>query len=497
MMCLLTSLFSGHQALLRPLLLRLLRPLSSLQLVSLLFFFQVGLVQANVPEPLSHVASPSTHAVTQVEEQQTLNLVVKQGRLLTLPRAVSSVLVADPEVANFQLPSPRNLFVFAKGAGTTTLYALDARDRVVAAIEVIAQHDLEALTQAVESEVPDAQVRFAPASGNGLVVRGHVRTPQQAKHVMQAINAFFGGDEGDSGGGQQQGQGGGQGSGNSVPRIINQLNVELSAQVNISVRIVEVSRSLSTDLGLNWELTLKGGDYFFRNGTALFDSATNSFIPDAMTSGIVAGGTKSIGSASVGGLLNALSSDGLATVLAEPNLTAMSGETAGFAAGGEVPIVIVTNNNVTIDYKQYGVIMRMTPTLLSPNRISLHIAPEVSDLSNDGAVTFGGNQIPAFKVRRADTTVELASGQSFALAGMLRSSSAQEVSGVPGLRDIPGLGRLFETERNRQEDTELVIIATAYVVEPSNAGDFQTPGQGIETLDAATLPPSASAGYLF
>jgi pilus assembly protein CpaC len=156
----------------------------------------------------------------------------------------------------------------------------------------------------------------------------------------------------------------------------------------------------------------------------------------------------------------------------------------------------MNNNQVTIDYKQYGVIMRMTPTLLSPNRISLHVAPEVSDLSDDGAVDLQGFTIPAFKVRRADTTVELASGQSFALAGMLRSNVGQSNTGVPGLKNIPGLGRLFETETSTQEDTELVIIATAYVVEPTAPGELQNPGRGIRSMDAV-LPTVATAGYLF
>ena len=271
--------------------------------------------------------------------------------------------------------------------------------------------------------------------------------------------------------------------------------MELSAQVNISVRIVEVSRSLTSSLGMNWDVALKDGNYFLRNGASLFDASTGAFSGGTVTNA-VAGGFHRNGSVTVGGLLTALSDDGLATILAEPNLTAMSGETAGFAAGGEVPIVTFVNNSVNIDFKQYGVIMRMTPTLLSPNRISLHVAPEVSDLSDEGAVTLDGFTIPAFKVRRADTTVELASGQSFALAGMLRSSINQQVTSVPGLKSLPLLGRLFETETSEQSDSELVIIATAYVVEPTAAGALQSPGRGIRALDTM-IPPQATAGYLY
>jgi len=430
--------------------------------------------------------------LTEVKETEDIQLLVKQGRLLQLPRAAAKVLVADPKVASFQMPSSSSVFLFAEGAGTTTLYALDHNDDVIAAIRLVARHDLAALSEQINNEIPGAHVEFGPSSGNGLIVRGQVRTPQQAKQVISSVQAYLGSSD-DKNGGQ-----GGGGAGGEVPppRVINQLKVELSAQVNISVRIVEVSRSLSSQLGMNWEATLKNNNYFFSNASSLFTATNSGITPLRTATNAVAGGSHTRGSTSVAGLLTALSEDGLATVLAEPNLTAMSGETAGFAAGGEVPIVIITNNNVSIEYKQYGVIMRMTPTLLSPNRISLHVAPEVSDLSDEGAVTLEGNVIPAFKVRRADTTVELASGQSFALAGMLRSNINQSVTGVPGLKNIPGLGRLFETEKSDQQDTELVIIATAYVVEPTSPGDLQTPGRGIRALDTQ-LPSQASAGYLY
>ncbi|MDR0276557.1 MAG: type II and III secretion system protein family protein [Paucimonas sp.] len=425
--------------------------------------------------------------LTEVRETRDVHLLLKQGRLLQLPKAAAKVLIADPKVASYQAPTPGSVFVFAESAGTTTLYALDAEDQVIAAIRVVADYDLDALSKQIAAEVPGSRVEFGPSSAKGLVVRGSVRTPQQARQVISAVEAYLGSPSSSPNGAGA--------AGNDGPRVINQLKVELSAQVNLSVRIVEVSRSLSSELGLNWEATLKDGNYFFRSGRSLFDATTGAFTGGTATNA-VAGGFHRYGSTTVSGLLTALSQDGLATVLAEPNLTAMSGETAGFAAGGEVPIVITTNNNITIEYKQYGVIMRMTPTLLSPNRISLHVAPEVSDLSDEGAVELQGNVIPAFKVRRADTTVELASGQSFALAGMLRSNSAQQVNGVPGLSSIPGVGRLFETHTSSQADTELVIIATAYVVEPTTPGELQTPGRGIRTLDAQ-LPAQASAGYLY
>lgn len=451
-------------------------------------------------------AEPEKPAVRQlrgklrtVEETETVQLMLNQGRLLQLPREATNVMVANPNIASFQMASPGSVFVFAKTPGSTTLYALDANDEVVVAIRLVSSQDTAALTRLstqIAEQIPGAKVEFVP-SGSSLIVRGSVRTPQQAKQVMDSVEATLGASSSQGSGARPQPQGGGNGQ--PAPRVINQLKVELSAQVNISVRIVEVSRSLTTSLGLNWEATFASnrGNALFRTGNSIFDAATNR-LTDTVTdaTGPILGGGRTRGRSSVSALLTALSNDGLATILAEPNLTAMSGETAGFAAGGEVPIVTFVNNSVNIDYKQYGVIMRMTPTLLSPNRISLHVAPEVSDLSDDGAVQLDGFTIPAFKVRRADTTVEVASGQSFALAGMLRSTINQQVTSVPGLKSLPVLGRFFETETSEQSDSELVIIATAYVVEPTAAGALQTPGRGIRALDNM-IPAQATAGYLF
>lgn len=420
--------------------------------------------------PLS--ASP----LSEVNTTQDLSLFVKQGRLLKLPGAAAKIMVADPEIASFQVPSPDSVFVFAERAGATSLYAMDANDNVIAAIRLTAGYDLDALRRQLNDEIPGSQIEFASAAGNGLIVRGKVRTPIEARQVIASVTAALGAP--DTAKNVAANSAAKQGP-DTPPRIINQLQVELSAQVNIRVRVVEVARSLSHELGLNWDAVMNSGK--FNLVTGVTSTASNSL-------------TYSDGNLT--GVINAMSEEGLATLLAEPNLTAMSGETAGFAAGGEVPVVVITNNNVNIDYKSYGVILRITPTLLSPNRISLRIAPEVSDLTDDGSVTLEGAVIPALKVRRADTTVELASGQSFALAGMLRSNANQKVNGVPGLSRIPLLGRLFESETSTQEDTELVILATAYVVDPVSESQLQVPGRGLPMIDAQ-LPARASAGYLY
>lgn len=461
-----------------------------------------GLFNAVLPVTLMMppVATLAAGKLEVEAETNVVHLPVNQGRLLRLDALPDSVLVADPNIASFELPSPGNLFVYAKSVGTTMLYAMDENGKVINAIRLVSEHDLKALSERMKREFPGADIQLEASIPSGVIVRGSVDTPQDAKRVIDSIQAYISASANGGGGGQG---GGGEklpGSSESSGKVINQLKIKTPSQINIQVRVVEVSRTLTHELGFNWDTSLNhgsGSTLGFGSGTLsnFFDASTKTFTGNSGSAFV--GFNRSGHDGSLSTLLSAMNRQGMASVLAEPNLTAMSGETAAFAAGGEVPIVLITNNSVSIDYKSYGVILRMTPTLLSANRISLHIAPEVSELTDVGAVDIpGGSRVPALKVRRADTTVELASGQSFALAGMLRSAGSQTVTGIPGLSGIPMFGRLFENEATSHEETELVIIATAYVVEPVNAGQLQTPGQGIKTLDATT-PRFASVGYLY
>ena len=458
-------------------------------------------------------------------ETDSLKVYLKEGALLTLPRAASKVFVATPGIASFQMPAPNQVFFFGQAAGSTTFYALDDAGAVIAAVKVKVEHNLEKLKADIARAVPSSKIDLVPALNNRMIVRGKVRTALDSRRVVQLVESYLtsiaaagsagpGGGEGGEGGGAS----GGGSSGQSSP-VINQLKVEVSQQVNIQVRVVEVSRSLTHSLGFNWGAVLNTGrgPLFLGNGSSqgLFstgasngdhfqqsdsnrDGMTNlpGLMPNASDAGGAVGSILNMGNLSLGFLINAISESGFASLLAEPNLTAMSGQPAAFASGGEVPILIVTGNSITIDYKSWGVILRMTPTVLSPNRIAIHVAPEVSELTSEGQVVMGESVIPAVRVRRAETTVELASGQSFALAGMLRSESSQTVNGVPGLRNIPFVGRLFEYEQTQVEDSELVILLTANIVDPVSSGDLRVPGRGISAVDAYA-PKQASVGYLF
>ena len=249
-------------------------------------------------------------------------------------------------------------------------------------------------------------------------------------------------------------------------------------QVLLKVRIVEMSRQVTRNLGINWQAIGSLGRFAigFNSVTAL--TSLLSTPPSSLR----------VGTPDVNALVDALAQDNLARILAEPNLTAMSGQAASFLAGGEFPIpVSQQQNQVTVEFKQYGVKLTFVPTVLSSQRINLHVSPEVSELTSQGAVQLtAGNsslQIPALTVRRAETTVEVGSGQSFAIAGLLQDSIQQNTNAVPFLGEIPVLGALFRSDAYQRQETELVVIVTPYIARPvDDPSQLHGPG------DATTLP---------
>lgn len=412
------------------------------------------------------------HALAQtISPQSTLEINVNSGELLRLPRPASKVFVADPAIADFQAASSSSLLIFGRKAGQTTLYALGSKDSVILSRRIVVRHDVGQLQGIVDSELPNSNinVRSTPA---GIVLSGQVETAQEAGHAERLALGFVDKD----------------GS------IINQLEVTSPTQVNIRVRIVEVSREVTRRFGFNWEGAFSIGSSLVGIGTGrdiLPNVIANSvsgtggvFGRDASLNGTGGGSLFGLfegGGDSVGGMIDALAQENLITILAEPNLTALSGETASFIAGGEFPIPVAQDaDQITIEFKKFGVVLDFTPTVLSPNRISMRIRPEVSELTDEGAITQGGIVIPAITLRRTETTIELGSGQSFALAGLLQDETRQNISKFPGLGDIPVLGSLFQSESFQRNETELVIIATAYIVQPVSKGQLADPIAGFQ-----------------
>jgi len=273
--------------------------------------------------------------------------------------------------------------------------------------------------------------------------------------------------------------------------LVNRMTIDRPLQVQLRVRITEVDRNVTQQLGINWSSLSNATGHFFGgifSGRAIF-SGNQVNLPTNNAYSIF--GAFSTGKSDIQVLVDALNQEGLLTVLAEPNLVALSGQTASFIAGGEFPIpVSQINGAIAVDFKQFGVKLDFTPTVLSDNRISLKVRPEVSQIDTSASVSTGGITVPGLSIRRADTTVELASGQSFAIAGLLQSTSNDIISQIPGLGSIPILGKLFSSTNYQNNKTELVITVTPYLVEPTDPSKLRTP---LESL----VSPSNDVEYSF
>ncbi|TDH59609.1 type II and III secretion system protein family protein [Dankookia rubra] len=386
------------------------------------------------------------------------------GRILQLNRAAGSVFAADPRVVEVRPASPTSLFLFGVAPGRTTIAAIDGQGAAVAQYEVTVRPSGFGAGEAqstLSRLLPGNRIR-AEQRGNGIALLGEVATAAEAEQAANIARGYL-----------ADGQ-----------KLDNRLSVLGQVQVNLRVRIAEVSREVTRQLGVDWQAIGRSGNFALSLLTrnALFDAINPS-------STIAAGWTD--GKSDINGIIDALAQDRLITVLAEPNLTAMSGETASFLVGGEFPIPVALRDNVvSVQFKQYGVSLAFVPTVISQGRISLKVRPEVSDLTEQGAVRLSsGNssiQIPALTVRRAETVVELGSGQSFAIAGLLQDNARTLGRALPGIGEVPVLGALFRSDRFQRNETELVIIITPYVVRPaSEAVALRAPTDGYAPPDDA------------
>ncbi len=395
---------------------------------------------------------PSSREVGTLSPHRRVALTLGGGKLLRLPVPASTVFVADPTIADVQPPSASSVFVFGKKPGTTTLFALTHEGRPILAYTIVVEHDQSVLQHAVAEVAPGLPVQLV-RTPHGLLLQGVVPTAQAANR-MQAIA---------------------QGYAESGEAVINQLQVTGATQVNLRVRVAEVSRSVSRQLGFNWNTIFQNLGSFaigLQTGFPTGALSTLSNLSSISSSSGSATITGSVASRHVNGQLaiDAMADEGLVTLLAEPNLTTTSGEAASFLAGGEYPIPIPQGlGSVGIEYKQYGVSVGFTPTVLSSGMISMKVSPEVSELSTAGSYAFAGSNsvVPALITRRADTTVQLASGQSFAIGGLIQNNGQNNISKIPWLGDLPILGALFRSTQFQRDETELVIVVTAYVVHPT------------------------------
>jgi pilus assembly protein CpaC len=374
-------------------------------------------------------------------EHGALILETGTGKVLNLTGAASNIFVADPKVAEVRPASSSTLFVFGVSAGHTTIAAMDNSGRVLAEYSVTVQPSAFGAQSAeamIARLLPGSRVKVQPEA-RGLLLMGSVANPADAAQAVAIAKGFIGDGA-----------------------VDNHLSIMAPVQVTLNVRIAEMSRNVVRNLGVNWSALGSIGSI------GHFPALTLNANADTLACALpVCRG------ANFNAVIDALAQDNLAHVLAEPNLTVMSGQAASFQVGGEYPIPVgQQNGTISIEFKNYGVILNFLPTVMSDGRINIHVKPEVSQLDKaDGIQLTAGNstiQIPALTVRRAESTVELGSGQSFAIAGLLQQTTQDNASGLPGLGDTPILGALFRDTAFQKQDMELVIVVTPYIVRPVN-----------------------------
>jgi pilus assembly protein CpaC len=382
-------------------------------------------------------------AVDSVTPTRVLHIDVSGGALVRLPENAGGEFIADPSIADLQSPKPSSVFVFGKKPGRTTLFVLAPDGSPIVAYSVDVRFPQTELQSQIQTGAGDKSTRLGYTS-NGALLQGVVPDAQTAQRLEETARRVVG---------------------SGIP-LANQLQVAGASQVNLRVRVAEVNRAVSRQLGFNWSTVLSAGDFALGLQSGGLAGAVASSLTAAGKNGLIGSVTSSHVNGSA--VLDALANEGLVTLLAEPNLSAASGNTATFFAGGEFPIPIPQAlGTVSVEYKQYGVSVAFTPVVMSSNHISIKIRPEVSELDTATNVTLNGVQIPAITARRAETTVELASGQSFAIAGLIQNNSTNNIQKMPWLGDVPVLGALFRSNQFQRNESELVIVVTPYIVRPT------------------------------
>lgn len=455
---------------------------------------KTALIAACAVAPLA--AAPAGPAIAQsvVSPAQDIVLSIGRGQLVTVPGNMADIFVANEAIADVQVKSQRQLYVFGKAGGETTLYASNSSGDIIWSANVRVGANLDSIPQMLSLAMPEANIQVATMGTNTVLLTGTVAAPEDAAEAERLVAAFLG----------------------EEANVISRLRMATPLQVNLRVRFAEVSRSLVRTLGTNLTTIDSTGGFKFGLGTGRQPGSTFTTDPnlplgvgssvqgytiDPNTGDIIqapgtnvtrvqgvntlAGMGRFLG-LDILGALDAGETMGLVTTLSEPNLTALSGETAEFLAGGEFPIPLSQGlGTTTIEYKNYGVSLAYSPTVLSNGRISLRVRPEVSELSSQGAVTLDNFTIPALTVRRAETTVELGSGQSFMIAGLMSNNAQSTIDKLPGAGDLPILGNLFKSQNFRKGQTELVIVVTPYLVKPVSDSEIVLPTDGFRASNLA------------
>jgi pilus assembly protein CpaC len=456
---------------------------------------------------------------------QQIKLGLNKSMIVELPRPVRDVMVSNPAQIDAVMQSSTRAYIIGKQLGEANVMFTDKDGKQVAMLEITIERDFSGLGELLNRLLPNSNIQIQ-GIGERIVLTGTVTSPIDATRACEVATSFLGAldqqtGSSASGGGSAitvnnssgSGSGGGSGNGGSgianaceTTNVINMLTVEGREQVLLKVSVVEMERNIVKQFGVDLNALVDSGNFAFaalsdlpfpinvagKGVLAPFLTSTqpslagnNSGFPTTLPSNPTVGNQSGFGTqwqsggSRVQSVLRALEEDGLLHTLAEPNLTAISGETANFLAGGEFPIPIAQQlGTISVEFKKFGIGLAFTPVVMSEGRISLKVSTEVSELSNEGAVILSNIAIPALKVRRAETVVELPSGGSLVMAGLLSDQSKQALSGYPGLKNLPVLGTLFRSRDFLKNETELVVLVTPYIVKPVARSKLAQPDDG-------------------
>ena len=459
----------------------------ALKRVTALAFAVVALFAATVVTPMPAQADdfPKTVYVAAGDRSGERLLRVGVGRSVTveIADAVADVLVSDPAVADGVVRSRNRVFIVGKRFGQGNIVLFGTAGQELASFSVRVEPDTSDLNSILRRLLPNANVRAETINGN-YILTGTAPSTGDAQRAMDIASRFARqATQSGQGTAAQSGTTGGGDMGEDLS-VLNMITVAGKDQIQLKVTVAEVDRSIIKQLGVSMSGTIGAGNFTPSfNSPAQFPINTGSVVQSATGLGFLAGGTN------INAQIRALQRDGVIRTLAEPTLTAISGENASFLAGGEFPIPVSQDNDtIGIEFKKFGVGLDFTPVVLSEGNISMRIKTEVSELSDEGSVNIGTLVLPAIKVRRAESTVELPSGGTLVLAGLLRESYKQSISGVPGLMQLPILGALFKSRDFLRQQTELVVFVTPYVVKPVAANQLSRPDQNLAPAsDAETV----------
>jgi pilus assembly protein CpaC len=398
---------------------------------------------------------------------RSVTLGVSKSVVIDLPRDIKDVLVADPKIANAVVRSSRRAYIIGIAVGQTNVFFFDAAGKQMAGFDIAVTRDLNGIRAAIRQVIPDADITIE-GIGDGVILSGSVSSAAESQQAYDIAARLLN---------DSTAQTTGQGS-----KIVNAIVIRGRDQVMLKVTVAEVDRTIVKQLGINLSGSLGYGTAVvnFNNNAANPGIAPGYSPPNFPVNGTptntIAGTVKGVTAT-----LQAMEQAGVVRTLAEPTLTAISGESAHFLAGGMFPYPSVTCTTVcspTIQFQNFGVSLTFSPVVLAEGRISLNMLTEVSELNTQNSVTLEGVTVPGLTVRRADTTVEIPSGGSLAIAGMIQQETKQSMSGFPGVMELPILGPLFKSRDYLNNLTELVVIVTPYVVRAVAEKDLSRPDDG-------------------